>query len=62
MQWDDLEPKTPKGIVVGEPLAAHSIAELNARIAALQAEIQRVTDEVRRKEAVQAAALSAFKT
>ena len=62
MDWDDIKPKTPKGIVIGEPLAAQSIDELKARIATLQAEIARVAGEIKRKEAVQAAAQSAFKT
>jgi uncharacterized small protein (DUF1192 family) len=62
MDWDDLKPKAQKGIVIGEPLAALSIDELEARTAALQAEIGRVADEIKRKEGVQAAAKSAFKT
>ena len=61
MNWDDLEPKPPAGIAVGEQLGALSIAELTARIAVLQAEIVRVSQEVERKQAVQSAAQSVFK-
>ena len=42
MDWDDLKPKPPKGITLGESLKSLSVAELEARIAALHAEIERV--------------------
>lgn len=61
MDWDDLKPKRSKTIEVGEPLGALSIGELQDRIATLRLEIERVAGEVKRKEAVQSAAKSAFK-
>lgn len=49
MDWD--EPRKPKGrdIVVGEPLAALSIDELEARVGALGDELERVKAEIARK-------------
>ena len=35
MDWDDLKPKPKKGVTVGEDLKTLSVAELEARIAAL---------------------------
>ena len=37
MDWDDLKPKPPKGITLGESLESLSVGELEARIAALHA-------------------------
>ncbi|HEY1244804.1 MAG TPA: DUF1192 domain-containing protein [Hyphomicrobiaceae bacterium] len=48
-------------ITVGEPLGAFSIAELDARIAALTREIERVGEELRTKRAHDAAATAVFK-
>ena len=62
MDWDDLKPKKPKTVEVGEPLATMSVDELRQRIAALEAEIGRVRSEMERKQAVQAAAKAAFKS
>ena len=62
MDWDDLKPKKAKAIEIGEPLATLSVDELQARITALQAEIVRVDEEMKRKQSVQAAALAAFKS
>lgn len=62
MDWDDLKPKQPaRAITVGEDLSAMSIAELDARVAALQAEIARVEAERRTKAARSAAADQLFK-
>jgi uncharacterized small protein (DUF1192 family) len=64
MSWDDdrLSPAKPAvAITVGEPLAALSIGELEARIAALTAEIERVRAEMRAKQAHEAAAAALFK-
>ena len=61
MDWDELKPKPAKGITLGESLESLSIAELEARIAALEAEIQRVKDNVARKKAHEAAATAVFK-
>jgi uncharacterized small protein (DUF1192 family) len=61
MDWDELKPKPAKGITLGESLESLSIAELEARIAALETEIQRVMDNVARKKAHEAAATAVFK-
>ena len=61
MDWDGDRPKPPKPVTVGEPLAAFSIAELEARIAALTQEIERVREELRAKRAHEAAAAALFK-
>jgi uncharacterized small protein (DUF1192 family) len=62
MDWDDLQPKPPKAaITVGEDLTTLSVAELEARIAALGAEIERVKGELGAKKAHEAAAASIFK-
>jgi len=51
MDWDELKPKPAKGITLGESLETLSIGELEARVAALEAEIQRVKENVARKRA-----------
>jgi uncharacterized small protein (DUF1192 family) len=62
MDWDDDRPKPARtAITVGEPLDNHSIAELEARIAALTREIDRVREEMRAKQAHEAAAAALFK-
>jgi uncharacterized small protein (DUF1192 family) len=61
MDWDDLTPKPKKGIAVGDELKALSVSELEARIAALQAEIERVQGEIGAKKAHEAAAAAVFK-
>jgi uncharacterized small protein (DUF1192 family) len=61
MDWD--EPKRPavKAIAVGESLETLSIAELESRVAALTAEIDRVRKEIETKKAHEAAAAAVFK-
>jgi uncharacterized small protein (DUF1192 family) len=62
MDWNDDKPPRPAApITVGEPLGACSIAELEARIAALTREIERVAEELRAKRAHEAAAAALFK-
>ena len=61
MDWDDLTPKVPKGIALGDNLESLSVAELDARIAALAEEIERVRTELARKKAHEAAAAAIFK-
>ena len=61
MDWDDLTPKRPKGAVLGENLETFSVGELEARIVALQDEIERVRAELAAKKAHEAAASAIFK-
>ena len=61
MDWDDLKPKPAKGITLGESLESLSIAELEARVAALREEIERVQKEAAAKKAHEEAAASIFK-
>jgi uncharacterized small protein (DUF1192 family) len=61
MDWDDLKPKAPKGIMVGESLETLSVAELEARIGLLQEEIERVRSELAAKKAHETAASAIFK-
>lgn len=64
MDWDEDRPRpAAKGtpITVGEPLGSFSIAELEARIAALTAEIERVHQELQAKRTHEAAAAAVFK-
>ena len=61
MDWDDLKPKQPKGVMLGENLESLSVGELEARIAALQQEIERVRSELAAKKAHEAAAAAIFK-
>jgi uncharacterized small protein (DUF1192 family) len=61
MDWDDERPKPATGAALGENLEALSVAELEARITALEAEIERVGAELARKRAQKAAAAQLFK-
>lgn len=61
MDWDDLKPKTPRGITLGESLETLSVGELEARILALSSEIERVQAELKAKKAHEAAAAAIFK-
>jgi len=61
MDWDDLKPKPPKGVTVGEDLHSLSQAELEARIAVLNEEIERVKAELATKKRHEEAAASIFK-
>lgn len=62
MDWDDMRPPAPKTVGIGETLDTLSVAELEQRIAALEAEIVRVTAELTKKRAHEAAAAALFKT
>jgi len=59
MDWD--EPKPQRTVTIGEDLSALSVAELEARIAALETEVERVRAEIRTKKARAAAADQLFK-
>ena len=61
MDWDDLKPKPPKGVMLGESLETLSVGELEARIVALRQEIERVGRELAAKKAHEAAAAAIFK-
>ncbi len=61
MDWDEAVQKSTTGIVVGEDLSSLGLAELEARISALHAEIERVEGEIARKRAQQEAAAQLFK-
>ena len=61
MDWDDVKPKPAKAIVIGEALETQSVAELQFRLAALVAEIERVGTEIERKRCQNAAADALFK-
>ena len=61
MDWDDVRPKPKPEIVVGEKLESLSVEELTQRIAALEAEIERVKSELAVKRARVAAAEALFK-
>jgi uncharacterized small protein (DUF1192 family) len=62
MDLDDFRPKPKPAIVVGEKLDDHSVAELEARIAALRAEIERTEAELSAKRSRVAAAEALFKS
>ena len=60
MDWDEAG-QAARGIVLGEELSKLSVAELSARITALEAEIARVAAELARKKAHEEAAAALFK-
>jgi uncharacterized small protein (DUF1192 family) len=62
MDWDEARHKPQRTIVIGEDLRTLSIAELDARVAALEAEIDRSRAEIATKRAHTAAASSIFKS
>ena len=61
MDWDELKPKPARAMTLGEDLKTLSVAELDARIAALDGEIDRVKAELQAKKAHEAAAAALFK-
>jgi uncharacterized small protein (DUF1192 family) len=61
MDWDELRVAPAKGITLGEALANLSVSELEARVVALQAEIERVKENIAAKKAHEAAAAAVFK-
>lgn len=61
MDWDEQKSKPAAGISLGDDLATMSVGELEARIAALTREIDRVKAEIATKKARNAAADSLFK-
>lgn len=61
MDWDDVKPKPKPQMAAGDNLASLSVGELEARIAAFEAEIERVRAELVKKRAHEAAAAALFK-
>lgn len=61
MDWDEERPKRAKEPTVGENLETLSVAELEARIAAFEAEIIRTREELKKKRTHEAAAAALFK-
>ena len=60
MDWDDVRPPQSGEVVVGENLERLSVGELEARIAALKAEIERVEGDLERKRGHEAQAAALF--
>lgn len=61
MDWDDTRPAAPKHGAIGDNLETLSVAELEQRMAAFAAEIERVKAELARKRAHETAAAALFK-
>lgn len=61
MDWDEVRPKPHSTITVGQPLHELSVSDLEERLAALRAEIQRVEQEIAAKRAHEQAASALFK-
>jgi uncharacterized small protein (DUF1192 family) len=63
MDWDEIAPKKPKtSAAVGDILATLSVAELEARIAEFEREIERVKTELEAKRKHEQAAAALFKS
>jgi uncharacterized small protein (DUF1192 family) len=61
MDWDDALPKPKPQAAIGDNLATLSVRELEVRITAFEAEIERVRTELEKKRAHEAAAAALFK-
>jgi uncharacterized small protein (DUF1192 family) len=61
MDWDEARPAPSKAASIGDNLEALSVAELESRMAAFAAEIERVEAELSRKRAHEAAASALFR-
>lgn len=61
MDWDDARSTPPKSAGIGDNLETLSVAELEQRIDAFAAEIERVKAELTRKRAHENAAAAFFK-
>ncbi len=61
MDWDELKPAPKKSIAIGDNLETLSLAELEDRITAFTAEIDRLRAEITRKKTHNAAAEGLFK-
>ncbi len=61
MDWDDVRPPPQKAPTLGEDLTRMGVADLEARIKALETEIARVRTELETKRKHEAAADALFK-
>ena len=61
MDFDDLVPKKSSAITIGQELYDLSVEELGERLILLQAEIERVQEEIVNKKSTKSAANSVFK-
>jgi uncharacterized small protein (DUF1192 family) len=61
MDVDDIRPVKKPGIVIGEDLSLLSVAELETRIGALEAEIARIREALAGKQTSKAAADAFFR-
>lgn len=61
MDWEEARQPRSEEIVIGQSLERLSIGDLEGRVAALEAEIQRVREEIARKKKVGTAAAAVFK-
>lgn len=61
MDWDEDRPTPTRSAAIGENLETLSVGELEGRIAAFAAEIERIRAELERKRAHESAAEALFK-
>ena len=61
MDWDEARPAPSQSASIGDNLETLSVAELEERIRAFTAEIERVQAELTRKRAHESAAAALFK-
>ncbi|MFV0298873.1 MAG: DUF1192 domain-containing protein [Hyphomicrobiaceae bacterium] len=61
MDWDEPQKRPSREILVGEDLKTLSVTELEARVAALGAEIDRIKQEITSKRSHTSAADALFK-
>lgn len=61
MDWDDVAPKPKASAAIGDNLASLSVGELETRINAFEAEIERIRTELKKKRDHEAAAAAFFK-
>lgn len=61
MDWDEHRPAPARSAAIGENLETLSVAELEGRIAAFAAEIERIRAELETKRAHESAAEALFR-
>jgi uncharacterized small protein (DUF1192 family) len=62
MDWDDVRAKPKPGPIIGEDLSAISVADLEARVTVLEAEIVRVRSAIEAKRDHERRAKAIFKS